>query len=252
MKLDQPQKALAAYGKAGGGGAGGDVFLNLAQARIHDQLNDDQSAAFYKKVLQTDASNVEAIASLASNHFYTDQVRLSERLPLAEGAEGNLVCWEYSAGSTPGDASRSTRDGRRCTPPARLGSHRPLLPQHALLLRHQRTLVASCGSSCGSTGNTSDHFLSAPPLSRRSRCVSTAGSFRWVATPRSCGTTSGCAASTRLRCGAHGSVSLGAHAWAGRRYLLPPPSPPHTPNTHNLTHTSLTHTNRATCPPSMT
>ena len=93
MKLDQPQKALAAYGKAGGGGAGGDVFLNLAQARIHDQLNDDQSAAFYKKVLQTDASNVEAIASLASNHFYTDQVRLSERLPLAEGY---LVCCEYT------------------------------------------------------------------------------------------------------------------------------------------------------------
>ena len=41
---------------------------------MHDALNDtDKAIACYKDVLLYDSSNVEAIACLASHHFYTDQ-----------------------------------------------------------------------------------------------------------------------------------------------------------------------------------
>ncbi|CAM9995497.1 unnamed protein product [Ectocarpus sp. 12 AP-2014] len=52
----------------------------LAIARVHDLLNDGENASvFYKKVLRLDASNVEAIASLAANHFYGDQPEVALR-----------------------------------------------------------------------------------------------------------------------------------------------------------------------------
>ena len=42
-------------------------------ARIHDMLNDPKKAfLMYKSVLTFDNNNVEAIASIASYHFYTD------------------------------------------------------------------------------------------------------------------------------------------------------------------------------------
>ena len=42
-------------------------------ARIHDMLNDPKKAfIMYKQVLLYDNNNVEAIASIASYHFYTD------------------------------------------------------------------------------------------------------------------------------------------------------------------------------------
>ena len=42
-------------------------------ARIHDMLNDPKKAfTMYKQVLLYDNNNVEAIASIASYHFYTD------------------------------------------------------------------------------------------------------------------------------------------------------------------------------------
>jgi hypothetical protein len=42
-------------------------------ARINDMLNDPKkSFTLYKQVLTFDNNNVEAIASIASYHFYTD------------------------------------------------------------------------------------------------------------------------------------------------------------------------------------
>jgi hypothetical protein len=52
----------------------GDTHLLLGAARVHDMMNElDKGVVLYKQVLQYDASNVEAVACLASNHFYSDQ-----------------------------------------------------------------------------------------------------------------------------------------------------------------------------------
>ena len=49
-------------------------------ARVHEALGDGaKAAAQYKKVLTHDASNVEAIACMAANHFYSDQPELALR-----------------------------------------------------------------------------------------------------------------------------------------------------------------------------
>ena len=54
------------------------IVLGIAQ--IYDMLNDADSASkAYKKVLQLDASNVEAMACLAANHYYEDAPEVSER-----------------------------------------------------------------------------------------------------------------------------------------------------------------------------
>ena len=47
-------------------------------ARVYEQLGEATKAvAMYKKVLVHDASNAEAIASLAAHHFYTDQPEIA-------------------------------------------------------------------------------------------------------------------------------------------------------------------------------
>ena len=47
--------------------------LKVGIARIHDLLNDPFKAyTLYKQILIYDNNNVEAIASIASYHFYTD------------------------------------------------------------------------------------------------------------------------------------------------------------------------------------
>jgi hypothetical protein len=47
--------------------------MSVGIARIHDLLNDPgQAYTMYKKVLLFDNNNIEAIASIASYHFYTD------------------------------------------------------------------------------------------------------------------------------------------------------------------------------------
>lgn len=52
----------------------------LGEARIHDALNDTAAALpLYKRVLQLDASNVEAMACLAAHHFYNDQSEVALR-----------------------------------------------------------------------------------------------------------------------------------------------------------------------------
>lgn len=54
--------------------------LRIGIARIHDLLNDPQEAyKLYKRILLYDNNNVEAIASIASYHFYTDQPEVALR-----------------------------------------------------------------------------------------------------------------------------------------------------------------------------
>merc|ERR1712139_493231 len=73
MKLDQPNTALSTYMEATEKHEG-DTSILLGIARIHDMLNDmENGATFYKQVLIYDASCIEAISCLASQHFYTDQ-----------------------------------------------------------------------------------------------------------------------------------------------------------------------------------
>ena len=46
---------------------------NLGIGRIYEQINDaHKSFMMYKKVLLFDNNNIEAIASIANYHFYTD------------------------------------------------------------------------------------------------------------------------------------------------------------------------------------
>ena len=52
----------------------GDTNLMLGSARVYESLNEGEKAVtLYKRVLSFDAANVEAIACLAANHFYSDQ-----------------------------------------------------------------------------------------------------------------------------------------------------------------------------------
>lgn len=57
-----------------------DTHMLVGIARIHDMLNDPKkSFTLYKQVLTFDNNNVEAIASIASYHFYTDQPEVALR-----------------------------------------------------------------------------------------------------------------------------------------------------------------------------
>jgi tetratricopeptide repeat protein 8 len=79
LRLDMPNTAQDYLMRAAENHAG-DCRIILGIARIYDMLNDSQHAIqSYKKVLDLDASNVEALACLASNHFYTDQPELALR-----------------------------------------------------------------------------------------------------------------------------------------------------------------------------
>jgi tetratricopeptide repeat protein 8 len=77
VKLDQPLRALEYYTK------GLDKFpkdksLLTGMARIHEALNDnEQSINYYKNVLKTDNTSVEAIACIATHHFYGDQPEIA-------------------------------------------------------------------------------------------------------------------------------------------------------------------------------
>lgn len=79
LRLDQPNTALDRYERARDKFPG-DVHLLIGSARVHDMLNDvEKSVEIYKDVLALDASNVEAIACLASNFFYTDHPEVALR-----------------------------------------------------------------------------------------------------------------------------------------------------------------------------
>lgn len=79
LKLDQPNTALDNYMTAAEKFPG-DTSLIVGIARVYDALNDiPRSIQYYKKVLHYDASNAEAIACLASHHFYNDQPEIALR-----------------------------------------------------------------------------------------------------------------------------------------------------------------------------
>eukprot|EP00965_Chrysotila_dentata_P082017 2706856-Pleurochrysis_carterae.AAC.2 len=79
LRLDQPKNALQIY-EAACEKFPCDTSLMLGIARVHDALGDAAKAvAQYKKVLQIDPSNVEGIACMAANYFYTDQPELALR-----------------------------------------------------------------------------------------------------------------------------------------------------------------------------
>jgi tetratricopeptide repeat protein 8 len=79
LRMDQPNAALEQYNVALKTHQG-DANLMLGVARVYDALNDSEKALqFYKSVLLYDSSNIEAIACLASHHFYTDQPEIALR-----------------------------------------------------------------------------------------------------------------------------------------------------------------------------
>jgi hypothetical protein len=83
----------------------------LGLARIHDMLNDPESAiAYYKKVLVLDASCVEAIACLGAHFFYTDQVRNYYVCPPNEVLTSDMVL--HVAGDVDSVLPTTAADGR--------------------------------------------------------------------------------------------------------------------------------------------
>ncbi|XP_038631829.1 tetratricopeptide repeat protein 8 isoform X1 [Scyliorhinus torazame] len=79
IRLDQPLTALGLF-KQGLDRFPGEVTLLTGIARIYDEMNNIVSATeYYKDVLKQDNTNVEAIASIGSNHFYTDQPEIALR-----------------------------------------------------------------------------------------------------------------------------------------------------------------------------
>ncbi|XP_022655520.1 tetratricopeptide repeat protein 8-like isoform X2 [Varroa destructor] len=79
IRLDQPLAALELY-RTSLEIFPNDTFLLTATARIHEGLNDlSASVKFYKDVLSYDSVSVEAIASIATNHFYSDQPEVGLR-----------------------------------------------------------------------------------------------------------------------------------------------------------------------------
>lgn len=73
LRLDQPNTAIEWYLK-GIENFATDATLLVGLARVYDMLNDSaKSIKMYRDVLAVEASNVEAIASLASDNFYSDR-----------------------------------------------------------------------------------------------------------------------------------------------------------------------------------
>jgi hypothetical protein len=59
----------------------GEVALLVAVARVHEALGQAAAAEDgWRAVLAADASNVEAVASLAAQHFYSGQPEVALRL----------------------------------------------------------------------------------------------------------------------------------------------------------------------------
>lgn len=95
LRLDQPNSALDQYNRAGDKFVG-DVHLLLGLARTYDMLNMLlRGVQFYKRILQVDSMNTEAIACLASHHFYTDQPELALRFyrRLLQNGAANAELW---------------------------------------------------------------------------------------------------------------------------------------------------------------
>ena len=79
IRHDQPFAAVAVYEK-GASSFPGETSMLLGQARICDALGEqDEGVELYKQTLRWDAANVEAVACLASHHFYSDQPEMALR-----------------------------------------------------------------------------------------------------------------------------------------------------------------------------
>jgi len=95
LKLDQPNTALDQYNRASEKWVG-DTHLLVGIARTWDMLNALlRGVQFYKQVLHYDSVNVEAIACMASHHFYTDQPELALRFyrRLLQNGVANSELW---------------------------------------------------------------------------------------------------------------------------------------------------------------
>ncbi|KAK7028963.1 Tetratricopeptide repeat protein 8 [Halocaridina rubra] len=79
IRLDQPLAALEVY-KNGLDKFPGEVTLLTAVSRIYEGLHDlIKAVKYYKDVLRYDATHVEAIACIGTNHFYSDQPEVALR-----------------------------------------------------------------------------------------------------------------------------------------------------------------------------
>lgn len=97
LKIDQPINALRVYAHASESASMcGDTFLLLQQARVHEDLGDNEQASqIHKRVLQLDSSSVEAIASLGAYQFYCNQPELALRYyrRLLQTGEQSVELW---------------------------------------------------------------------------------------------------------------------------------------------------------------
>ncbi|XP_067141964.1 tetratricopeptide repeat protein 8 [Centruroides vittatus] len=79
IRLDQPLTSLEVY-KQALEKFPGETNLLTNIARIYEGLNDlNLAVKYYKDVLQYDAINIEAIACIATHHFYSDQPEIALR-----------------------------------------------------------------------------------------------------------------------------------------------------------------------------
>ena len=78
-RLDQPKTAIDLFKRAMKTYPNEISFL-IGLGRIYDLLNDSlEGVKYYRQVLAVDSSNLEAVASIASYHFYIDQPEVSLR-----------------------------------------------------------------------------------------------------------------------------------------------------------------------------
>lgn len=79
IRLDQPLVALELYKKGLLKHPNETLLLRYA-ARIHETMNEmDESIGLYRSILTYDAVDIEAIASIAMNEFYSDQPEIALR-----------------------------------------------------------------------------------------------------------------------------------------------------------------------------
>ena len=79
IRLDEPNSALKIYEKALQKYPEEISFL-LSSGRVYDSLNKDLMALdCYKKVLLFESCNFEAVACIATHHFYLDQPEVALR-----------------------------------------------------------------------------------------------------------------------------------------------------------------------------
>lgn len=77
MKRDQPKAVIQTYNKYLHTYPQS-ITLLTGLARIHEALGDlKESSRIYKQILEQDSANVEALSSIASHCYYTDQPEVS-------------------------------------------------------------------------------------------------------------------------------------------------------------------------------